>query len=567
MLRRTASGTNLDEPARRGARWHGLRRDPVGAGAVIATDVTMRIAIGIRPWLPTLCLVLVACATGSSPPTPPAASGPPPLTESDLRWLNRVTFGVDSATVARYRQLGRARFLDEQLRPPPADPPDLAAAIAAIAVTRQSAEQLVRTARAEQQRINALADESEKQQARQARNQLAAQATYETAKRHLLRALHSPAQLREQMTWFWMNHFNVFAGKGLVRWMLPDYEERSVRPQALGRFRDLVLTTVKSPAMLEYLDNAQSSVGRINENYARELMELHTLGVSGGPSGSRYGQGDVQELARVLTGVGINATDAMPKLPPARQGLYLRDGLFEFNPNRHDFGAKMLLNERIAGAGFSEVEEVVTLLTRQLATARFISRKLATYFAADDPPPALVEAMAETFRRADGDIAAVLRTMFLAREFTGTLTGPQGGPGKFKDPLPFVVSSLRLAYDGKVISNYRPVVGWLAQLGQPLYGRVTPDGYPLMETAWTSSGQLVKRFEIARAIGAGSAGLFNTDDNTPGPRVGFPVLNNRLFYEAIEPTLSARTREALARTASQQEWNSVLLASPDWMQR
>jgi uncharacterized protein (DUF1800 family) len=227
----------------------------------------------------------------------------------------------------------------------------------------------------------------------------------------------------------------------------------------------------------------------------------------------------------------------------------------------------MLLNERIAGAGFSEVEEVVTLLTRQLATARFISRKLATYFAADDPPPALVEAMAETFRRADGDIAAVLRTMFLAREFTGALTGPQGGPGKFKDPLPFVVSSLRLAYDGKVISNYRPVVGWLAQLGQPLYGRVTPDGYPLMETAWTSSGQLVKRFEIARAIGAGSAGLFNTDDNTPGPRVGFPVLNNRLFYEAIEPTLSARTREALARTASQQEWNSVLLASPDWMQR
>ncbi len=529
----------------------------------------MRITFGIRPWLPGLCLLLVACATGSSRPTAtsPSASGPPPLTESDLRWLNRVTFGVDSATVARYRQLGRVRFLDAQLTPPAEDPPELAAAIAAIPVTQQSAEQLVRTARAEQQRINALADESEKQQARKVRNQIAARATYETAKRHLLRALRSPHQLREQMTWFWMNHFNVFAGKGSVRWMLPEYEERSVRPRALGRFRDLVLATVKSPAMLEYLDNAQSATGRVNENYARELMELHTLGVSGGPSGSRYGQGDVQELARVLTGVGLNATDAVPKLPPPRQRLYLRDGLFEFNPNRHDFGAKILLNERITGAGFPEVEEAVTLLIRQPATARFISRKLATYFAADDPPPALVGAMAETFRRTDGDVAAVLRAMFLAPEFTATLSGPRGGPRKFKDPMPFVVSSLRLAYDGKVISNYRPVVGWLAQLGQPLYGRVTPDGYPLVETAWTSSGQMVKRFEIARAIGAGSAGLFNAEDNSPGPRVGFPVLNNRLFYEAIEPTLSAPTREALAQTVSQPEWNTVLLASPDWMQR
>jgi uncharacterized protein (DUF1800 family) len=369
------------------------------------------------------------------------------------------------------------------------------------------------------------------------------------------------------MTWFWMNHFSVYAGKGAVRWMLPEYEERAVRPHALGRFCDLLLATVRAPAMLAYLDNARSAAGRLNENYARELMELHTMGVSGGPSGSRYGQGDVQELARVLTGVGINPTGEEPRLAPALQPLYRRDGLFEFNPGRHDFGPKTLLDQRIGGAGFSEVEEAVGLLCRQPATARFIGGKLATYFVADDPPPALVEAMVEAFRRTDGDIAAVLRAMFLAPELAAALAGPRGGRGKFKDPMVFVVSSLRLMHEGRPIGNYRPVTGWLAQLGQPLYGRVTPDGYPLGEAAWTSSGQMVKRFEIARAIGGNTAGLFNSDGNRPGPRLNLPLLNARVLYEAIGPALSAPTRQALAQAATQQEWNTVLLASPDWMLR
>ena len=139
---------------------------------------------------------------------------------------------------------------------------------------------------------------------------------------------------------------------------------------------------------------------------------------------------------------------------------------------------------------------------------------------------------------------------------------------KFKDPMQFVVSSLRLAYEGKTLTNYRPVVGWLQQLGEPLYGRVTPDGYPLTEAAWTSSGQMVRRFEIARAIGSGNAGLFNNDDNTPGPTTGFPMLDSRFFFDAIEPALGARTRaRRSAQTTSQQEWNTMLLASPDWMQR
>jgi uncharacterized protein (DUF1800 family) len=296
-------------------------------------------------------------------------------------------------------------------------------------------------------------------------------------------------------------------------------------------------------------------------------MELHTLGVSGGPSGSAYTQLDVQELARVLTGVGVNFSDNSPKLPPAQQALYVRRGLFEFNPARHDVGTKTVLGHTITGTGLAELEDAVVLLCRQPATARFISTKLAMYFVADEPSPALVQRMVRTFQKTDGSIAAVLREMFLDAAFVAALDAPVLKIEKFKDPMQFVASSMRLAYDGKTITNYHPAVGWLQQLGETLYGRVTPDGYPLTEAAWSSSGQLVRRFEIARVIGSGNAGLFNNDDNTPGPATGFPLLTSRLFFEAIDPALSARARDALGRTSSQQEWNTILLASPDWMQR
>src|SRR5262249_33742115 len=161
-----------------------------------------------------------------------------------------------------------------------------------------------------------------------------------------------------------------FQGKANVRWTLAEYEE-TVRAHALGKFSDLVVATVTSPAMLEYLDNAQSSVGKINENYARELMELHTLGVSGGASGGRDKQTDVQELARVLTGVGVNLAGTEPKLAPARQPLYVHRGLFEFNPARHDFNSKTVLGTPVAGTdGLDEVRRTVTMLSRQPATAR-----------------------------------------------------------------------------------------------------------------------------------------------------------------------------------------------------
>jgi uncharacterized protein (DUF1800 family) len=524
----------------------------------------MRVPVRLVVAVEAVLAIVVAFASVPVASAPRVAPGPAALSRVDLRWLQRVTFGIDSATVDRFRKLGREKFLDEQLRAAP-DSVALTELIAASPLVLRPAADAVRANRAEQQRINTLPSEEDKQKARMALNQAGNDVLYQVTKRHLLRALKSPAQLREQMTWFWMNHFSVFSGKANVRWTLGEYED-AVRAQALGKFSDLVLATVTSPAMLEYLDNAQSSANRINENYARELMELHTLGVSGGPSGSTYSQQDVQELARVLTGAGLNYTDATPRLGPALQPLYVRRGLFEFNPQRHDAGAKTVLGRPIQGKGLAGIEEAVRDLCRQPATAKYITTKLATYFVADEPPPALVAKLTKTFQKTDGSIAAVLRDLFLDRGFLSSLDAPAARL-KFKDPMQFVASSLRLAYDGKTPTNYRPAIAWLQQLGEPLYGRVTPDGYPLTEPAWTSSGQLVRRFEIARAIGSGNAGLFNLDDNTPGPSVGFPMLSSRLYFEAIEAGLSQRTRDALSRTASQQEWNTVLLASPEWMQR
>src|SRR5579864_2400125 len=205
-----------------------------------------------------LCVASLTLAGLAGMPASPAALGVPettspapaaaPLTRGDLRWLARVTFGINTATVARFRALGREKFLEEQLRAPSSDPASLAAAIAAIPVTQQTAEARFATFRGQQQLINTLTDEGDKQKARDAINQAGNQAVYETTKRHLMRALESPSQLREQMTWFWMNHFSVFSGKANVRWTVAEYEEQVVRPHALGRFSDLVRATATSPA-------------------------------------------------------------------------------------------------------------------------------------------------------------------------------------------------------------------------------------------------------------------------------------------------------------------------------
>ena len=512
---------------------------PAGRGAPLALLVL----------LTALSLAGAGCATKRPAPVSAAL---PVFHEQDMLWLRRVTFGLDSATLADYRQLGRERFLERQLRDPHAAlPPPVAAAIADLEVSHANGAQLLAEVNARNKVINEMPNGADKDQARKALGERGNRLAYEAARRELLRALYSPSQLEEQMVWFWLNHFSVHQSKANLRWLVADYAERAIRPHALGHFRELVLATLEHPAMLQYLDNSQNAVGHINENYARELMELHTLGVDAG-----YTQQDVQQLARVLTGVGINVGNP-PKLKPEWQKLYRRSGAFEFNPARHDFGAKVLLGRAVEGQGFAEVEYAVGLIVKQPACARFISRQLAIYFVADNPPPQLVERMAQSFSRTDGDIVAVLRTMFLAREFDDSLGT------KFKDPMRFVISSVRFAHDGQFVTNTRPLLNWLNGLGEAPFARPTPDGYPLTELGWASSGQMSRRFEIARSIGSGNAGLFDSEDAGGAVAGGFPQLSNRLYFESVEPFLGARTRAALQGASSAQEWNTLLLSSPD----
>jgi uncharacterized protein (DUF1800 family) len=194
----------------------------------------------------------------------------------------------------------------------------------------------------------------------------------------------------------------------------------------------------------------------------------------------------------------------------------------------------------------------------QKACAHFVSEKIARYFVADNPAPALVDRMTQTFMQTNGDISAVLRTMFLSREFDAD------AGSKFKDPQRFVISALRFAYDGRPISNARPVFRWLNDLGEAPFGHQTPDGYALTEAGWASSGQMSRRFEIARAIGAGNAGLFDAENGGAATASGFPQLSNRLYFDSVEPLLSAQTKATLGQANSQQEWNMLLLSSPEF---
>ncbi|WP_273825801.1 DUF1800 domain-containing protein [Pseudomonas asplenii] len=481
-----------------------------------------------------------------------------PLSPADAAWLRRDGFDLDAANVARFRAMGRTGLLQAQLNDRLHDslPPAIEAQLQAYPILATPLQATLLAFRQAQEQVKSMPAGDPQAEAKKALQRQANDAADQARQIVLLRAVYGSNPLKEQLVWFWLNHFSVFAGKGSVRLMVADYEERVIRPHALGKFKDLVLATLKSPAMLEYLDNAQNARGKVNENYARELMELHTLGV-----GSGYTQQDVQQLALILTGAGVlPLDDRVQKFGPRVAPLVVRDGLFQFNPNRHDFSDKVLLGQPIAGSGFDEITRAVELITRQPACARFISRKLAEYFVADQPPQALVDRVSATFQRTDGDIAQVMGTLFESPEL-------QHSAGrKFKDPMQFVVSAVRLAYDGKPIANPRPLLNWLNQLGEPLFGRLTPDGWPLDAAGWASSGQMSKRFEIARAIGAGSNRLF-TPEGSQSIGAGFPLITTPLYYDAIEPHLSAATLGALNQARSPQEWNTFLLSSPDFNHR
>jgi uncharacterized protein (DUF1800 family) len=502
-------------------------------------------ARGLAAALATLFL-LAACVTGG-PPSGRADFG----AEGARAWVERLSWGANPATLASATKLGRSAWLDQQLHPKDtALPAPVQAQIDAMRISQASAPALLREMTALNQSANTLADDEAKKQARDAYQRELNKLANEAASRALLRAVYSPAQLQEQMSWFWLNHFNVFQGKRDLRALVGDYEEQAIRPHALGKFRDLLGAVVRHPAMLRYLDNDQNGVGRINENYARELMELHTLGVDGG-----YEQADVQTLARVLTGLGVRVQEDDAKIRPALQAQYVHEGLFEFNPARHDMQPKTLLGAPLKAQGLAEIDEALDRLARHPATARFIARKLAMFLVADEPTPALVDHVARAFLKTDGDIARTLQALFDTPEFSASL-----GKG-FRDPQHYVISAVRLAYGERPIQDSAPVLGWIRRLGQPRFGHIAPDGYPLVASAWSGSGQLATRFEIARAIAVTDRGLFGAAPPAT------PALFGPWFAQHVGPTLGPATRDALAQAKTPQEWNTFLLSSPEFMAR
>ncbi len=489
------------------------------------------------------------------------------LTPQQGALLDRLTWGRNGPAAADIERLGTARWLDAQLHPSRSIslPVPVAEQIKALAINAPVLVN-VRTTDDLNKAANAMTDPDAKAAAKKVYNDAIQAFGHQAAEKSILLALYSPDQLDEVMTWFWFNHFNVHLAKNNIRVLVGDYEARAIRPFALGRFRDLLEATLRSPAMLSYLDNAQNANGHINENYAREIMELHTMGV-----GSGYTQKDVQELARILTGVGIDARPENPGVKPPHTQELFRDGLFEFNPNRHDYGDKVFLGHTIVGRGFPEVEQALDILSEQPATAHHISQQLAAQFVSDNPPPALVNRMAATFLATHGDIAKVMATMIGSREFTASLGT------KFKDPVHYVLSAVRFAYDDRVVVNTQPIEGMMNRLAEGLYNHPTPDGYPVEAAAWNGPGQMAVRFEIARQIAGGMPALFRPENTPPPPppvpgtppvpQPPVPVPDLRGRVAVLFPAAGANTAATLAQATSPADYNTLFLSSPAFMRR
>jgi uncharacterized protein (DUF1800 family) len=438
--------------------------------------------------------------------------------------------------------------------------------------------------------------------------------TAELQASRILRAVYSERQLQEVMVDFWTNHFNVFAGKGADRWLLVAYDRDTIRPNALGKFPDLLQATAQSPAMLFYLDNFQSvspnaqPVGRnlpraqrgplaqllmgdrvnnrpqarmsnnpgqqrpqqqarrgINENYARELMELHTLGVDGG-----YTQKDVQEVARCFTGWTIlaprgagAATQAMlngPRVDMLRENA----GKFFFNPRVHDDGEKVVLGHKIsAGGGFKDGLIVLDILAHSPATAKYIATKLVRHFVSDNPPSGLVERVATTFTKSDGDIRETLRAIFFSPEFNS----PVAYRAKVKRPFELAISAIRTL--GAETTGGPQLHQWIARMGEPLYGFQTPNGYSDLAESWVNTGGLLERLNF---------GLSLASNRIPGTRVDLKrfvgtaasgeslnkaQIMDRFLNLIVAGDITPKTKEALLKQLNEPTTLVVPAMSPE----
>jgi uncharacterized protein (DUF1800 family) len=472
----------------------------------------------------------------------PARAAPLAPEKQAVHVLNRLAFGPRPGDVERVQRMGVQQYIDEQLHPEAIPmPPALAARLDSLETVRRSAGDALGDYLELRKAVR-----NDEEGAKQRRRIEQGRAAREAAEARLVRATESPRQLEEVMVDFWFNHFNVFSGKGIDRALVASYERDAIRPHALGSFRALLGATARHPAMLFYLDNVVSSApgqnaggnGKnkspgLNENYARELMELHTLGVDGG-----YTQRDVTELARMLTGWTFE---------PRR--LVRTGETFRFDAARHDRGVKTWLGHEVRPAGQAEGEYALDVLATHPATARHLSFQLAQYFVSDVPPPGLVERMTQTWLASGGDIRSVLKTLFSSSEFMDS-----AAPGaKFKTPYRFVVSAARAS--AAPLANVGPLVNTMSQLGMPLYGCQTPDGYKNTQDAWLNPNALTRRIAFATELGQGRLPLA-TPPVTPDPA---------RLEATLAGTLSRTTLDIVARQPGDLR-AAMLLGSPDFMQ-
>ena len=435
----------------------------------------------------------------------------------------------------------------------------------------------------------------------------------------ILRATYSERQLQEVLVDFWTNHFNVFSGKGADRWLLVSYDRDTIRPHTTGKFYDLLAATAQSPAMLFYLDNFQSvsptsqvasgdrraqgrsvlgqlmGMGRggrrgkspnirqqpdgnlpppagnpartrrgINENYARELMELHTLGVDGG-----YTQKDVQEVARCFTGWTIFAPrggGAAGAMLNNRRAEMLREnaGRFFFNERAHDDGEKIVLGHKIpAGGGMKDGLIVLDILARHPATARFIAMKLTRYFVADVPPPALVDRVAAAFTRSDGDIREMLRAIFFSPEFNS----PEAYRAKVKRPFELAISALRTL--GAETTGGPQLHQWIARMGEPLYGFQTPNGYSDTAESWVNTGGLLERLNFGLALASNRIPGTRVDlkrfagESASDQTIDKTQVMDRFLNVIVAGNVSPKTRETLLKQLDQDVAITAQPAAPE----
>lgn len=458
-------------------------------------------------------------AAGCSPRLKELAFGPPPKLEppagfedSDAALLNRIGFGPAPGERERLKELGREAYLDRQFAADEDEGLELKFRLSRLDALRLTESDL-----------HDLPEERILEQLQQAA---------------ILRAVHSPNQLLERITDFWTNHFNIYSRKGYAAWRKPGDELNVIRKNALGRFPDLLKASAHSPAMLAYLDNQVNVKGVANENYARELMELHSLGVDGG-----YTQKDVKEVARCFTGWTIERRFLRPR------------GKFRFDPDLHDTGEKNVLGEKIpAGGGVEDGERVLEILAGHPQTARFIGEKLARYFLGDETGP-WPKRLAESYLASRGDLKTMLRPMLLSDEMRNTRP-------IFKRPFDFIVSSIR-AFGGQTDGG-RTIQRHLEAMGQPLHQWPMPDGYPDRTAAWT--GSLLARWNYALALANGE--IHGTEiDLSRLPGATHADRRSQAARLALAHTGAGSFGRALRECTDDSEAVALCLASPGFQWR